>query len=211
LPVCHLNIWLIYRWLNRVHFSHWHQICYHVNRFQIWLIWSFECTQLNAHGITISIISYVVFQSQLLINSWMNWKVFFITFICFNLHENIVHTIIHCQMISWWCRDFSETIFRNCIRIRDLVAASTGFKIGEVEYVDLEYVDLEIPESDDLNLVRISVVKMSYFLSWSDFDIDECPPRVFGWRGCDVRKLQKLINRCERQIMKNHQFWIPSH
>jgi hypothetical protein len=22
------------------------------------------------------------------------------------------------------------------------------------------------------------VMKMSYFLSWSDFDIDECPPRV---------------------------------
>jgi hypothetical protein len=54
-----------------------------------------------------------------------------------------------------------------------LIAASTGFKIDEVEYVDLE-----MPESEDLNSVRIPVVKMSYFLSWSDFDIDACPPRV---------------------------------
>jgi hypothetical protein len=42
----------------------------------------------------------------------------------------------------------------------------------------IEYLSLEIAESDDLNSVRIPVMKMSYFLSWSDFDIDECPPRV---------------------------------
>jgi hypothetical protein len=54
-----------------------------------------------------------------------------------------------------------------------LIAASTGFKIHEVEYVDLE-----MSASDNLSPVRIPVVKISYFLSWSNFDIDTCPPRI---------------------------------
>jgi hypothetical protein len=43
-----------------------------------------------------------------------------------------------------------------------LIPASTGFKIDTVEYIDLG-----MPESDDLNTVRIPMVKMSYFLSWT--------------------------------------------
>jgi hypothetical protein len=53
-----------------------------------------------------------------------------------------------------------------------LIAASTGFKIEGVEYIDVE-----MQSSDCSKVVTIPVVKMSYFLSWSDFDIDECPPR----------------------------------
>jgi hypothetical protein len=66
-------------------------------------------------------------------------------------------------------KPYSVTPFESEI----LIAASTGFKIDEVEYVDIQ-----IQESDDLNPVMIPVVKMTYFLSWSDFDIDECPPKV---------------------------------
>jgi hypothetical protein len=54
-----------------------------------------------------------------------------------------------------------------------LIAASTGFRIDGVEYLDIE-----VQGSDCLRIVQIPVVKMSYFLSWFDFDIDECPPTV---------------------------------
>jgi hypothetical protein len=48
-----------------------------------------------------------------------------------------------------------------------LIAASTGFKIEGVEYIDVE-----LHNSDCLSVVTIPLVKLSYFLSWSDFDID---------------------------------------
>jgi hypothetical protein len=54
-----------------------------------------------------------------------------------------------------------------------LIAASTGFIIDGVEYIDLE-----MPEPVGLNPVSVPVVKMSYFLSWSDFDIDQLPHTV---------------------------------
>jgi hypothetical protein len=66
-------------------------------------------------------------------------------------------------------KPYSVTPFESEI----LSAASTRFKIDEVEYIDIE-----IPESDDLNPVVIPVVKIAYFLPWSDFDTDECPPKV---------------------------------
>jgi hypothetical protein len=54
-----------------------------------------------------------------------------------------------------------------------LIAASTGFKIKGVEYIDVE-----LQNSDCLSVVTIPLVKLSYFLSWSDFNIDEVPPAV---------------------------------
>jgi hypothetical protein len=54
-----------------------------------------------------------------------------------------------------------------------LIAASTGFKIEGVEYIELE-----IQKSDSLSVVMIPLVKLSYFLSWSDFNIDEQPLTV---------------------------------
>jgi hypothetical protein len=54
-----------------------------------------------------------------------------------------------------------------------LIAASTGFRIDEVEYIDCE-----MEESDDSKIVRIPMVKLSYVRSWSEFNIDEGPPTV---------------------------------
>jgi hypothetical protein len=54
-----------------------------------------------------------------------------------------------------------------------LNVASTSFKTEGVEYIDLR-----IEKLDCLSVVTIPVVKMSYFLSWSDFEIHKCPPAV---------------------------------
>jgi hypothetical protein len=54
-----------------------------------------------------------------------------------------------------------------------LIAASTGFKVEGVEYIDVE-----IRQSDSLKVMRIPLVKLNYWLSWSDFDINQYPSTV---------------------------------
>jgi hypothetical protein len=54
-----------------------------------------------------------------------------------------------------------------------LIAASTRFKI-----LGIEYVEVEIKKSKKLKVVTIPVVKLSYVLSWSEFDLDDRPPVV---------------------------------
>jgi hypothetical protein len=84
--------------------------------------------------------------------------------------DNILFEIVlHPGDIAICIADHSVTASESEI----LIAELTGFKMDQIESIDLE-----ITESDDLNYVRIPVVKMCYFLSWSDFDIDECSPRV---------------------------------
>jgi hypothetical protein len=76
---------------------------------------------------------------------------------------------LHPGNVAVCIRDYS--VFRGESEI--LIAASTGFKIDGVEYIDVE-----IENPDGLSDVRIPMVKLSYFRSWSDFNIDECPPTV---------------------------------
>jgi hypothetical protein len=58
-----------------------------------------------------------------------------------------------------------------------LIAASTGFKIHAVDSVNVE---VTIPGKSANNRTRLKIpeVKMSYYLSWTDFDIDERPATV---------------------------------
>jgi hypothetical protein len=58
-----------------------------------------------------------------------------------------------------------------------LIAASSGFKVDAVDYVDVD-VNIGGQSSDGLRRLRIPEVKLSYCLSWSDFDINERPVAV---------------------------------
>jgi hypothetical protein len=53
-----------------------------------------------------------------------------------------------------------------------LIPASTGFKV-----ISADDVDVTIPARGVMppSVLRISVVKLSYFLHWCDFDLDHCP------------------------------------
>jgi hypothetical protein len=55
-----------------------------------------------------------------------------------------------------------------------LIAASTGFKVLSLTYADLSVQ----PGSRDPISLRIPVVRLSYFLHWCDFDLDQRPPPV---------------------------------
>jgi hypothetical protein len=62
--------------------------------------------------------------------------------------------------------EYSEYRFESEI----LIAASSGFKVENVEYIDCE--------SNESNSFRIPFVSLSYCLSWYDFDIDKHPSIV---------------------------------
>jgi hypothetical protein len=81
-----------------------------------------------------------------------------------------------------------------------LIAASTGFKIEGVEYVDLE-----LSNSDCPGVVRIPVVKLSYVRSWFDFNINEYPPTVLI-KGDEMTEDWMSIN--ETIDIKDKQFKI---
>jgi hypothetical protein len=56
-----------------------------------------------------------------------------------------------------------------------LIAASTGFKVVSVTYADAS---IQLDRGGSISL-RIHVMRLSYFLHWSDFDLDQHPPPVF--------------------------------
>jgi hypothetical protein len=64
-----------------------------------------------------------------------------------------------------YCRTFGRSSESEA-----LIAASTAFKIDGVEYIIIEF--------DDFNHMTIPMVKMTYFLPWFDFDINEFPSEV---------------------------------
>jgi hypothetical protein len=50
-----------------------------------------------------------------------------------------------------------------------VIAASTGFRVDSVEPTDVS-----IPAEDgSLNLFHLPIVRLSYFLHWYDFDVDQ--------------------------------------
>jgi TPR repeat protein len=53
-----------------------------------------------------------------------------------------------------------------------LIAASTGFKVLSVDETDVSIQG----EDGCLNLFHIPIVRLSYFLHWYDFDLDQHPP-----------------------------------
>jgi hypothetical protein len=57
-----------------------------------------------------------------------------------------------------------------------LIAASTGFQVLSVDYTDVSICG----ECDESVHVHLPIVKLSYFLHWYDFDLDQCPPRVLA-------------------------------
>jgi hypothetical protein len=77
--------------------------------------------------------------------------------------------ILHPGDIAACIEDYSAVASESEI----LIAASTGFRVEGVEYADFEKT-----ESDDWSTVTIPVVKLSYFLSWSDFNIDDSPHTI---------------------------------
>jgi hypothetical protein len=54
-----------------------------------------------------------------------------------------------------------------------LVAASSGFIVESVELVNVK-----IETTNGVKALKIPQVKLSYLISWSDFDIDERPQRI---------------------------------
>jgi hypothetical protein len=52
-----------------------------------------------------------------------------------------------------------------------LIAALSVFKIEDVEYIDIPK-----KHSDGQSTVNIPLVKLSYWQSWYDFDVDTPPP-----------------------------------
>jgi hypothetical protein len=55
-----------------------------------------------------------------------------------------------------------------------LIAASTGFQVLSVDFIDVSIHGEDCGES----LVHLPVVRLSYFLHWYDFDLDQRPPAV---------------------------------
>jgi hypothetical protein len=53
-----------------------------------------------------------------------------------------------------------------------LIPASTAFKVISVDDVDVSIPARGLRES---SVLGISVVRLSYFLNWCDFDLDNCP------------------------------------
>jgi hypothetical protein len=53
-----------------------------------------------------------------------------------------------------------------------LIAASSAFRV-----VGIDYIPIGNQASDDLSDLKIPKVKLSYFVHWYDFDIDQPPPR----------------------------------
>jgi hypothetical protein len=54
-----------------------------------------------------------------------------------------------------------------------LIAATSGFIVESVEMLDIEK-----ENRDCLINIPLPLIKISYCLSWFDFDIDECPSRI---------------------------------
>jgi hypothetical protein len=56
-----------------------------------------------------------------------------------------------------------------------LIAASTGFEVLSVDYADVS-----IPqENGGSHFFHLPIVRLSYFLHWYDFDLDQRPLPVF--------------------------------
>jgi hypothetical protein len=66
-------------------------------------------------------------------------------------------------------RDYSTFAYENEV----LIAASSGFRVESVDFFDLE-----VQELDSHSIVRFPIVTLSYFLHWSDFDLQQRPLAV---------------------------------
>jgi hypothetical protein len=54
-----------------------------------------------------------------------------------------------------------------------LIAASSVFKVDDVEYIDIPN-----KHSNEQSALTVPLVKLSYYQSWYDFDIDTRPPNL---------------------------------
>jgi hypothetical protein len=80
----------------------------------------------------------------------------------------LIEIELHPRDVAVMIKDYSEYELEGEV----LIAASTGFKVVSVDYENV----LISTFCDTPTLLPI--VKLSYFLHWYDFDLDQRPPRV---------------------------------
>jgi hypothetical protein len=80
---------------------------------------------------------------------------------------------LHAGDTAVWARDFSEYVSESEV----LIAASSGFLVKSVSYKTVTR-NRENLEGDPTEDLTIPFIKLSYFLHWTDFNLDQRPAAV---------------------------------
>jgi hypothetical protein len=89
--------------------------------------------------------------------------------------------VLHPGDIAACIEDYSRFDYESEV----LIAASSGFMI--------ESVDISMESEGNVKQFTIPLVKLSYQMSWSDFDIDEYPPTILLESECVIKE-ESLIS-----------------